>query len=749
LQTGLLDSWYTSIAASSTPGINTIAEYHADSHAAYYIVQLEDTTNKRYEMCEVIACDDDDYNALTEYGNVRLHTTGLGTIGANIDGSERKHLTFIPNHNIKVQVRVFQNVLSLVKDDVDTTSIDLENASINSKYGEYRGTETDIKRTFGLLHNERPIFQRFVDGSDSSIVSISADTITIPDHYFVTGEKLSYSWAGVGSTQAIGIATSTFSGLTTTYLPQTVYAVKRSESTLSFAASAENALKQTPTVFDITAVGVGTSHSFTSDNQNAKALIAIDNLFQSPVVGGSVTTTLAKAVSLLDTRLHFTGITSFFSGNLIEIDSEIMKINTVGFGSTNVILVDRPWMGTGQAAHSSGALVQIIEGNYNIRENKIHFVEAPYGPTPVSSTTNAPDDRDWTGISTHSTFQGRTFMRNAAKGTAAETYVNNMIFDDISHDFTGIAKTFTLKKDGGTNATGFSTSNGIVLINGIFQRPEGTQPREEDYDMKESSGISSIFFTGTASSVTYDVNNANIPTGGVIVSVGSTEGFGFQPLVAAGGTAVVSAAGTIQSVGMGTSGSGYRLGIQTTVNVAIQTSSLYEANYTGIGTAQIVNGGITGIAITNPHVFYAPKDISNVGYNSLTGLSTITTHQEHGLQRGENINISGIAFTCDYAAPIGIYTADYTSSSGVMTVTTSSAHGLNPYGKSSVVIFTIQGDMILPTIMQYLLLLQQLAQLPLMLVLQVLETNMLIPLREHLQMQYALVVIIYISSLVV
>ena len=30
LITGLLDSWYTSIAASGTPGINTIAEYHED-----------------------------------------------------------------------------------------------------------------------------------------------------------------------------------------------------------------------------------------------------------------------------------------------------------------------------------------------------------------------------------------------------------------------------------------------------------------------------------------------------------------------------------------------------------------------------------------------------------------------------------------------------------------------------------------------------------------------------------------------
>jgi hypothetical protein len=39
------------------------------------------------------------------------------------------------------------------------------------------------------------------------------------------------------------------------------------------------------------------------------------------------------------------------------------------------------------------------------------------------------------------------------------------------------------------------------------------------------------------------LNNASIPRGGVIVSVGSTEGFGYQPLVSAGGTATVSVAG--------------------------------------------------------------------------------------------------------------------------------------------------------------------------------------------------------------
>ena len=691
LNTGLLDSWYTSIAASGSPGVTTIAEYHEDSHAAYYIVQVEDTTNKQYEMSEVLVVDDGTTNSITEYGNIRSHGS-LGSISANIDGSDRKHLTFTPNKNIKVQVKVFQNVLSLVKSTVDTDSIGLDypdnNAAIESGYATYEGTERDIKRQFGLLHNTKPIFQRFVDGSDSDIVSVSDNTISIPDHYFVTGEKLSYSYAGSGTTQAISVASTSGTGFAaTTKVPASIYCVKINESTIKLAASAEKALLQTPVVMDITAVGIGTSHSFTSNNQNSKALVAIDNWIQSPLVGSALSTTLAKAVGRLDTRITFSGITSFFSGNLVQINDEIMKINTVGLGSTNVILVDRPWMGTGLADHSAGSMVKRVDGNYNIRENTIHFVSAPYGPDPIGSTTNAPDDRDWTGIATHSTFQGRTFMRSGKEGTIAETYTNNMIFDDISNQFTGIGKTFTLTKDG-ANVTGFSTNNGIVLVNGVFQGPEGPQDRDEDYEFEQSSGITSIFFTGTASSATYDPNNANVPVGGVIVSVGSTEGWGLQPLVAAGGTAVVSSAGTIQSVGMGTSGSGYRLDIQPTVNVAIQTSSLYAANYTGIGTAQIVNGGITGIAITNPQVFYKPQILTNIEYSGASGLATITTFLPHKLERGEDVILSGIAMTCEYAPPLSISTAAYTSTTGIMTVTTTSAHGFNATGKSSVVIFT-------------------------------------------------------------
>jgi hypothetical protein len=89
--------------------------------------------------------------------------------------------------------------------------------------------------------------------------------------------------------------------------------------------------------------------------------------------------------------------------------------------------------------------------------------------------------------------------------TTQETYESNYIFDGISNQFTGIGKTFTLTANN-QNITGFSTNNAVVLINGVFQGPQGAQAELEDYTLVESVGISSIRFTGTASSVGYDVN---------------------------------------------------------------------------------------------------------------------------------------------------------------------------------------------------------------------------------------------------
>ena len=297
-----------------------------------------------------------------------------------------------------------------------------------------------------------------------------------------------------------------------------------------------------------------------------------------------------------------------------------MKINTVSFGSTNRILVDRGWMGTGIATHPVGVAVTKVDGAYNIVGNTINFYTAPQGPTPLSSTSS-PSDRDFTGITTHSKFQGRTFLRSEPTNSTSDAYNTNYIFDSIADQFDATTKTFTLKSEN-QDVVGFSTNNAVVLINGIFQGPTGEFLSDQDYSLSEKSGISSITFTGAATSIAYDPNNATIPVGGYIVSVGSTGGLGYQPLVSAGGTAVVSVAGTIASISIGNTGSGYRSDIQT-VNVGVYTSSTGRTGIEFIGTAAVSNGNIVSVAITNPGsgyqigseplvVFDAPLSYSNI-----------------------------------------------------------------------------------------------------------------------------------------
>ena len=86
-----------------------------------------------------------------------------------------------------------------------------------------------------------------------------------------------------------------------------------------------------------------------------------------------------------------------------------------------------------------------------------------------------------------------------------------------------------------------------------------------------------------------------MPRGGIIVSVGETTNFGYQPLVAAGGTAIVSSAGTVTSVSIGNSGSGYRVGLQTNILVRARGSS----GIVTIGKANVSAGLVTSVTITN------------------------------------------------------------------------------------------------------------------------------------------------------
>ena len=679
-----LEAVATTISASGSPTENVICEYDGDYEASYCIVQVRDLTNNEYQLSEFAVVGDDAGNTYdVEWANIET-SAGLGTLGSRATATGVE-IVFTPLPSIDVEAVVFMNALEYEINDYE--QIDFNNGTIKSGFGEYTGTHSDIKRSFTLTHNTEPIFERYFLGNDSSIINVIDNEITIPNHFYVSGEKVTYKHVGT-ATSAIQCAATNFPGVgSTEYLPEELFIVKVNDDTISIARNAEDALLKIPTVVDLTSVGIGTSHRFIATNQNAKVITAIDNLIQSPIVSTAVTTHLADEALITDTLIEFAGITSFYGADLIKVGDEIMKIETVGIGtSTNRIQVRRSWLGTtygntpGEIGFATGTLITKVIGNYNIIDNVLNFTEAPNGNRPIGSTTNPPDDRDWVGITTSSTFQGRTFMRSGVSGSSTDTYSNNLVFDGISDQFNGIDNEFTLKSNG-SNVTGI-TSEGIVLVNDIWQaRATGS-----NYTIEESSGISSITFVGTYTPISYDTGLSPYPVGGVILSVGSSEGFGYQPLVAAGATVTVSSAGTVSTLSIGYSGSGYRSGVGQTVNISIQQESLTGVDVVSIGTAIIGStGSLTGTAITNPHVFYKPKTITNVGYNSITGMSTVTTLTKHGLSVGNEVKLSGIAFTCTYSGPKSITNVGYHTATGIMTVTTSGAHG---YSVDQDVIFT-------------------------------------------------------------
>ena len=147
------------------------------------------------------------------------------------------------------------------------------------------------------------------------------------------------------------------------------------------------------------------------------------------------------------------------------------------------------------------------------------------------------------------------------------------------------------------------------------------------------SGISSVVFSGITSSGTgtiitsdFDVNQNQTPRGGIIISLGSSIGLGYAPLVGAAVTAVVGAGGSIVSVGLGTTdnlGSGYN-GV---VSVGV---SVYQSDHIGdtaIITASVGAGGTLsftvvggGTGYTNPKVFVSEPSYENL---SVIGVSRL------------------------------------------------------------------------------------------------------------------------------
>ena len=557
-------------------------------------------------------------------------TTGIGTFGGEISGNNI-NLRFYPDSDFTSLVEVQSyNQIFYTENDFDNTPPKLSYGTVSqevflSTYDGLEGKRAN-KTKFDLKFDGTPIYQKTFN-PNSGILSTTTGIFTIPNHFFNTNEELRYTFdstfVGVAATAlSIGSTTNT-AGVVTTILPSTVFAKVIDENKFQLFSRPEYVTAGAAITF--TGIGTGNAHKLTMTKQLTKTIIGLDGVVQQPITFTSISHTLDSSINATDTQFVISGIGSIQPSDVLRINDEFMKIEQVGLsslptGTINdaddvaagiatlpVVKVERGVLGISASSHSANDTVRIHRGSFNIVDSSVHFIEPPKGNTRARRTeSNLPFVK--------AEFSGRTFLRS--------NYTTNMLFDDISDDFTGIGKTYSLTVGGANTSSGIGVGNGVLFINGIFQTPLTTNNEGHNYEFiaDTTAGVSTVQFTGITSEngqfivSDSDINQNQVPRGGLIVSLGSTPGLGYAPLVGAKASLFKNAAGAITSV----------VGIATTsgVNYGITTAA-YD-NITGIIT--VTTDKVNGFALNRPNtVQLKDLEFSCVGYSGVT----TTIFQDH------------------------------------------------------------------------------------------------------------------------
>jgi hypothetical protein len=503
----------------------------------------------------------------------------------------------------------------------------------------------NIDRTnFRLEYERTPIYAKTFDPADSDILDPATGTFNIDNHFFSTGERLIYT---PGST-FIGIGKRAMKTSSNTDLPTEVYAIKIDNNTFQIASSTSNAETQTQITFNPSDLGEGNAHMLEMYVKNEKTLITVNDLAQYPLLYTGITHNLDVNVGVADSFFSLTGISSLGPQDILKVNDEYMKISNVGIGTTskgpilyfsgdkNIVSVERGVVGSAATTHTLGDVAYLYRGSYNIVGDELHFTNPPRGNI---GDLASKDERNL--LRARATFQGRTFLR--------KDYSTNDIYDDFSDDFDGKTTSFELKTLGvSTVGLGTTSGNGMLFLNGILQTPETENVTDFNFKLSsnDSLGITTITFTGVTTSngktqiSESDVNQNQLPRGGIIVSLGSSAGLGFAPLVGAKVRLEKDSLGGIQNVVSVGGTSGDTVAITTakydnengTLTIVSTESEIYKLVQPKVNHVRLVGLSFTcnsgnGTVISFPQLDDdKPRDIIGIGATTVTvdvGISTL------------------------------------------------------------------------------------------------------------------------------
>jgi len=480
-----------------------------------------------------------------------------------------------------------------------------------------------------------------------TITSIGINSITstetIPGGsdiiYYSTDESYAIELDGVSTASTMRQSYST--GITTDICPTTVYAIRLSKDQFKLSGTAGGS----GIGLTFTSIGSGNRHELEMKKKLEKTLITIDGVTQYPLMYTPLTYTLENNSATIGagiTFLSLSGISSIKPKDILKIDDEFLNIKNVGLGTTNVgpidgtgdvpvIEVSRGFVGSSATTHSNGSVVRIYKGAYNIVGNKIHFTEAPDGKgnnNRLNSSNLALPK---------SSFNGRVYLR--------KDYTDNKIYDDISLEFNGIGRTFTVYKEG-QNTTGLEAGSNLVFINDIFQTPDTPNNAGNNYffEETESTGISSVTFTGIKRPNTddtiiieSDVNQNQLPRGGVVISIAQTGGLGYAPPIGAKLRAETTGGVITNIVGVPTYGQAYQI-----------STSVYNQNT-----------GILEVTTSSPHKFTGSENdvyLENLEFSCDSAHAGVTTTIFPDGTLGNVFPVVGVVSATTFNVNIGVST---------------------------------------------------------------------------------------------
>ena len=123
-------------ASTDSPVANTVATYDATVYnGGYYIVTVEDLTNGYSQVSELMVANNEEFNNITEFGEIITMVTS-GEFGVRRT-ADTVQVTFEPNADADMEVRVFQNAMRLVDPLNGVTTIDLNNGTVQTGASEY------------------------------------------------------------------------------------------------------------------------------------------------------------------------------------------------------------------------------------------------------------------------------------------------------------------------------------------------------------------------------------------------------------------------------------------------------------------------------------------------------------------------------------------------------------------------------------------------------------------------------------